>query len=356
MGFKMELKIGTGKFDITGPCINLGFMGMSNVSQVGSGLHTRLFSRAFVIEEIQTGKRIVIVCADIFSCTIAIKQAVLLKLAANEKFVVNSTPIYTDENVMISGTHTHCGPGGYSYFLTYNASIRGFNEQNFNAIVNGIYESICRASENMFLGKIKIASGDLEECGKIRSYNAYKMNPEVDENLIPDKENVDPMYKKMVLLRFEDEAGNGRGSINWFGIHTTNMGEKTKLISSDNKGYAQELFEKEFRVISAFANSCCGDISSNAGKDENGNRYGRPDGVHDIERAVEFGKKQFKKAKALYEKELEDIGHKLDYRHTNVDMSNRKIGNTENRTWPGAMGFGMTNGSQEDSKGLNLKF
>jgi len=352
----MELKIGTGKFDITGPCVDLGFMGMSNVSQVGSGLHTRLFSRAFVIEEIQTGKRIVIVCADIASCTIAIKQAVLLRLAATEKFIVNNTPIYTDENVMISGTHTHCGPGGYSYFLTYNASIRGFNEQNFNAIVNGIYESICRASENMFPGRIRIASGDLEECGKIRSYNAYKMNPEVDENLIPDKENVDPMYKKMVLLRFEDEAGNGRGSINWFGIHTTNMGEKTKLISSDNKGYAQELFEKEFGVISAFANSCCGDISPNAGKDENGNRYGRPDGVHDIERAVEFGKKQFKRAKALYENELEDIGHELDYRHTYVDMSNRKIGDTENRTWPAAMGFGMINGSQEDSSGLNLKY
>jgi len=352
----MELRIGTGKFDITGPCVDLGFMGMSNVFQVGSGLHTRLYSRAFIIEEIQTGKRIVIVCSDIASCTIAIKQAVLLRLAATEKFKVNNIPIYTDENVMISGTHTHCGPGGYSYFLTYNASIRGFNEQNFNAIVNGIYESICMASENMFPGKIKIASGDLDECGKIRSFNAYKQNPEVDVNLIPDKENVDPLYKKMVLLRFEDEAGNGKGSINWFGIHTTNMGEKTKLISSDNKGYAQELFEKEFGVISTFVNSCCGDISPNVGKDKYGNKYGWPDGLHDIERAVEFGEKQFKRAKGLYKDASEDIGHKLDYRHTYVDMSNRKIGDTGERTWPAAMGFGMINGSQEDSSGLNLEY
>ena len=351
----MELKIGTGKFDITGPCAELGFMGMSNVFQVGAGLHTRLFSRAFVIEEIQTGKRVALVCADIASCTIAIKQAVLMRLASNEKFLVNDTPIFTDQNVMISGTHTHCGPGGYSYFLTYNASIRGFNQQNFDAIVNGIYESICRASENMFPGRIKIASGDLEECGKIRSYNAYKMNPEVDADAIPDKDNVDPMHKTMVLLRFEDEAGHGRGSINWFGVHTTNMGEKTKLVSSDNKGYAQELFEKEFGVISAFANSCCGDISPNAGKDENNKKYGRPDGVHDIEKAQKFGKKQFERAKALYENASEDIGHELDYRHTFVDMSNTQIENTENRTWPAAMGFGMINGSQEDSSGLNLE-
>ena len=357
----MELRIGTGKYDITGPCVDLGFMGMSNVSQVGSGLHTRLFSRAFVIEEVKTRKRIVFVCADIASCTIAVKQAVLLRLAATEKFIVDDTPIYTDENVMISGTHTHCGPGGYSYFLTYNASIRGFNEQNFNAIVNGIYESICMASENMSPGRIKIASGDLDGCGKIRSYKAYKMNPEVNENLIPDKENVDPMYKKMILLRFEDEGGNGKGSINWFGVHTTNMGEKTKLISSDNKGYAQELFEKKFGVIAAFVNSCCGDISPNAGKDKAGNNYGRPDGVHDIKRAIEFGKKQFEKAEALYdeeseENELEDIGHELDYRHTFVDMSEVKIGDTGNRTWPAAMGFGMINGSQEDSRGLNLDY
>jgi len=352
----MDLKIGIGKYDITGPCANLGFMGMSNVFQVGSGLHTRLYSRAFVIEEIQTERKIVFVCADIASCTIAVKQAVLEKLGANEKFRVNDTPIYTDENVMISGTHTHCGPGGYSYFLAYNASIRGFNEQNFNAIVNGIYESICMASENMFHGRIKIASGDLDECGKIRSYNAYKMNSEVDENLIPDKDNVDPLYKKMVLLKFEDDVGNDRGSINWFGVHTTNMGERTELISSDNKGYAQELFEKEFGVIAAFANSCCGDISPNAGKDENGNKYGRPDGVHDIERAVKFGKKQFDRAKDLYENASEDIGYKLDCRHTYVDMSNKKIEGTENRTWPAAMGYGMVNGSQEDSSGLNLKY
>jgi neutral ceramidase len=364
----MELKIGTGKYDITGPCVKLGFMGMSNVFQEGRGLHTRLFSRAFVIQEIQSGNRIVIVCADIACCTIAIKQAVLKKLAADENFINDNSPIYKDDNVLICATHTHCGPGGYSHFLTYNASIKGFNKENFNIIVNGIYLSICRANENMFPGRIKIASGNLEECGKIRSYDAFTINKEVDEDLIPDKENVSPLHKEMVLLRFEDEAGNGRGAINWFGVHATNMGEKTKLISSDNKGYAQELFEKEFGVVSAFANSCCGDISPNAGKDENGVKYGRPDGIHDTERAAKFGRKQFDKARDLYGNTSENLGHELEYRHTWVDMSAQTLSEPEisveaqesgdqvKRTWPAAMGFGMVNGSQEDSSGLDLKF
>ena len=76
----MKLNIGVGKYDITGPCAEIGFMGMSKLGQRGRGIHTRLFSRAYVIEDLTTGKHVVLVAADMAMCFQAIHQAVIKKL------------------------------------------------------------------------------------------------------------------------------------------------------------------------------------------------------------------------------------------------------------------------------------
>ena len=76
----MKLEIGVGKFDITGPCANLGFMGMSNLCQTGRGIHTRIFSRAYVVEDLETEKSIAIVCADLGICSMAVKHGVIKML------------------------------------------------------------------------------------------------------------------------------------------------------------------------------------------------------------------------------------------------------------------------------------
>lgn len=51
--------------------------------------------------------------------------------------------MYIEDNVCISGTHTHSGPGGYWQYVLFQLSTsQGFVEQNFNVIVDGIVESI----------------------------------------------------------------------------------------------------------------------------------------------------------------------------------------------------------------------
>jgi len=123
------------------------------------------------------------------------------------------------------------------------------------------------------------------------------------------------------------------------------MGMKNRLISADNKGYAEELFETNKGIVSAFANSCCGDNSPNM-------KYGRPDGVHDFERTVEFGTKQYIKAVQLFDDAVEELTGSIDYRQTYVDMNHCLIeGEEGKRTWPAAMGLGMSKGSMEDSTG-----
>lgn len=46
--------------------------------------------------------------------------------------------MYTERNVMISGTHTHSAPGGFMLDVIFDLTTFGFVRESFDAIVNGI--------------------------------------------------------------------------------------------------------------------------------------------------------------------------------------------------------------------------
>jgi len=110
-----------------------------------------------------------------------------------------------------------------------------------------------------------------------------------------------PAYdKEMLLIKFVKNNGKEIGCLNWYAIHPTNRGNKNRLITGDNKGYASYLFEKEKGTniknketfIAAFANSNCGDISGNV-------KYGIPDLIHDFARMQEFGERRIEKLRSF---------------------------------------------------------
>lgn len=43
--------------------------------------------------------------------------------------------LYTEQNVAISGIHTHAGPGGYLQYVIYIVTSLGFVHQSFDAVV-----------------------------------------------------------------------------------------------------------------------------------------------------------------------------------------------------------------------------
>jgi neutral ceramidase len=334
-----EYKIGAGIYDVTGPAAQLGMMGMANLEQKTEGLQSRLYARTLIVSDNDSDKRVVILTADIWSCTQAVKMEVVKRLEA-----IYGNELYTLDNVLLSGTHTHSGPGGYSHYALYNITILGFDEQNFECIVNGMVESIKIAHENLAPGKIFINRGDIENCGRNRSVKAFEQNKEFKEGL--SDSNTD---KEMLLLKFVKEDGTSVGCLNWYAIHPTNRGEKNPLITGDNKGYASYLFEKQMKAestgsdnfIAAFANSNCGDVSGNEKP---------PEGIGDFKHMQGFGEKQYKRAKNLFDTANEELTGNVDYRHTHVDMSNVHIEGTDNKTYPAALGASMIAGSSEDSK------
>ena len=50
--------------------------------------------------------------------------------------------LYTEDNVAISGIHTHSGPGGYWQYMLYEVTSLGFVKQSLDVVVDGIVESI----------------------------------------------------------------------------------------------------------------------------------------------------------------------------------------------------------------------
>lgn len=338
-------EVGVGIGDITGPPAEIVMMGYADSSQSNRGLHLRLRSRAFIVKEPNSDTRLVYVGTDLGMCFQSIKTSVVNTLA--EK---GYGDLYNEKNVMINATHSHNGPGGYSHHGLYNVSTFGFIEENFNTIVNGITDSIIKAHSNLEPGYLEYNSGALTNATKNRSKVAYNLNPAEEKSKFDT--DVDTT---MHLLNFRNANGKLLGVLNWFAIHSCSMTVNNLLISSDNKGTASYLFEKEMATnygdnktfVCAFAQANCGDVSPN----HDGNPLELKD--NGLARTLENATLQYEKAKELSDSATVRVTGPLAYRHQYVNMSNETINplftdGTSRRTYPGAMGYSFAYGAEDN--------
>ncbi|XP_076944500.1 neutral ceramidase 2-like [Bidens hawaiensis] len=226
--------VGLGSYDITGPAADVNMMGYANSGQTASGIHFRLRSRAFIVAEPQ-GNRVMFVNLD------ACMASQLVTIKVIERLKARYGDLYTEKNVAISGIHTHAGPGGYLQYVVYIVTSLGFVRQSFDALVDGIEQSIIRAHENLHPGSVYVNKGEILDAGANRSPSAYLNNPAAERAKY--KFDVD---KEMSLLKFVDDQWGPVGSFNWFATHGTSMSRTNELISGDNKGTAARLMEDWF--------------------------------------------------------------------------------------------------------------
>ncbi len=337
-------RIGTGSAEVTDTAAGLPLQGMADSNQISTGVDAPLYARAFIVIDPDTGHSVAIVIADIWSGTRRVKDAVVRRLSA-----MHRSP-FGEENLLLAGTHTHSAPGGYSGMLLYDYTDGGVDDATVECIVEGCVNAIEMAVANLGPGRIYLNRGDVADCGRNRSPQAYVRNPESER----DRYGADT-DREMLLLKFVrlGEEGEERpvGALSWYAIHPTDFGQKNTLISGDNKGFASALFETEMGTdpaapetfVGAFANSNCGDVS---GSVELGHI---PDGVHDREQVRKHGRQQFEVARQLFDTATEEVTGPVDYRHTRVDFSQVTIGSGGDRTWPAALGVSFAAGSSEDS-------
>lgn len=343
-----EYRIGTGKTDVTGPPAGVQMWGFVREGQNTEGIHIRLWARAFVVAEPDGKERLALVVTDLGSIPHDMKVVVLDKLAARYG------DTYTRANTILMATHTHAGPGGY-WPASESGPLAGtFYRDHFDAIVDGIVEAIAQAHEGMQPGDIYVNQGEVENAGAQRSAAAYNNNPAAERERYGSDTD-----KQMTLLKFVTEDGVA-GILNWFAVHPTAMTYNNKLISGDQKGRAEQLFEttakgKDYAdgFIAAFANSNCGDVTANLNLDNTG------PGDDDFETTHIIAERQFQAARQLAEGAGTRLTGPLQSTAAYVDFSNLEVadnftGAGTQRTCPSAYGWSFAAGSTEDGGGHPL--
>lgn len=384
--------LGVGKADITGPVVEINFMGYADPGQLGSGLRQRLYSRAFIVGDVQKpSDRFVYLVLDTQSGDTAIRHGILEGLEA----LGSQYAMYGEQNVAVTGTHSHSGPGAWLNYLLPQITSRGFNKQSYEAIVDGCIKSITRAHESLSPGRLTIASADVMDANINRSPYAYLANP-VDERSRYEH-NVD---KTMTVLKFHrDDDDKDIGVLTWFPVHGTAMLGNNTIVTGDNKGVAATLFEQYAKdqtsaasdLVAGFSQANVGDTSPNimgayceSGVDEgqqcdfktslcggkNGPCHGRGPhwGLNDAGTASAYaiGERQYLGARSIYESNLQDEisarpltgGSLVRSLHVYTDFANRTFilpNGTSARTCPAALGYSFAAGTTDGPGAFDFK-
>ncbi|KAK5850381.1 hypothetical protein PBY51_001265 [Eleginops maclovinus] len=251
--------IGVGRADCTGPPADIPLMGYANPQQTAAGIHTRLYSRAFIIDDGR--RRVVFVTVDVGMISQRLRLEVLRALQ------LKYGNLYRQDNVVLSGTHTHSGPGGYFQYTLFMITSKGFMKDAIEPLVNGIVKSIDIAHSRVRPGRIFRSRGELEDSSLNRSPHSYLNNPEGERHRY--KWNTD---KQVLVLKFTDLDGDGIGMLSWFAVHAVSMNYTNRMVSSDNMGYASYLLEQDKNrgqlpgqggFVAGFSSSNLGDVSPN---------------------------------------------------------------------------------------------
>jgi neutral ceramidase len=351
-------------------------MGYANSSQIGTGLRQRLYSRAFIVgNPSDTSERVVYMVLDTQSGDSAIRNGILEGLQA----MGPEYSVYGKNNVAVTGTHSHAGPGAWLNYLLPQITSLGFDKQSYQAIVDGALLSIKRAHEGLSLGTLSVGSAKITDTNINRSLFAYLANPESERSRYGD--DVDKTMTLLKLTRASD--GKSLGVLNWFPVHGTSLLGNQTLVAGDNKGVAAYLFEQDAAAIedaapgfvAGFSQANVGDTTPNVlgaycedgsgtqcrlndstcgGKSQDCHGRGPFFGLNDggAKSCYEIGKRQFQGAKSIYEDSasFKSISGKVRSFHTFVDFANftftLKNGSTA-RTCPGAMGNSFAAGTSD---------
>lgn len=343
--------VGRGIGDMTGEPLGAGMNGYADTEQSSVGLHLRQRARAFVFAESPSSPRFLHVTAGIGLVFQSIQQEVLRRLAAE------FGDAYHEGNVVITATHTHVAPGGTSGHPMVDLSMGGFRPVTFEANCAGIVDAVRMAHHDLAPSMVGVTTGVLHDAGVNRSRGSFERDTPEERAHFP--EGIDPRSQSLQITR----GGQLVGVLNWFAAHATSMTASSRLVSSDNKGYAAWRWEREVAgqdylaggtpaLVTAFAQSNPGDVSPNLEL-----RPGHGPTADEWLNTRITGERQFAAARDQVGRGVRPLGGGIDVRHRWVDMSAVEVrpeftgdGRTHH-TAVAALGAAFASGSQEDGGG-----
>jgi len=285
--------------------------------------------------------------------------------------------VYGSNNIAVTGTHSHSGPGAWLNYLLPQVTSLGFDQQSYQAIVDGAVLSIKRAHESLTPGTLAFGETNVTDANINRSLYAYLANPA--EERAKYQYDVD---KTVTMLRFKRADGLNMGFLAWHAVHGTSMLGNNTHVSGDNKGVASIMFEQSVasenpNFVAAFSQANVGDTTPNvlgaycddgSGQEcrlEDSTCGGKSETCHGrgpvfqavdlgVQSCHEIGRRVFAGAKALYDSfdslSTPVTDPSVKGYHTFQDMTFFKFplsNGTVVETCPAALGYSFAGGTSD---------
>ncbi len=313
----------------------MGLLGWGRTGNVAEGVAEPLFARAMFVED-ERGARVAYVCADLCFVSVALREAVLARLASEHAGLGVGA-----HTLMLTATHTHSGPSGFSHAFFYDLAGPGFSQRVFATLVRGIVSAIALAAARAEPGRLTLATTRIpcaEPIAFNRSLAAYARNAEVRGRAITAENAVDRTLTSIIA---RDLRGRALGALSLFALHATSVHGDHRALHSDHKGLAALELEAWARArgasdafVAIFGQGAAGDVTPNHRYDaKRGVTVGRFDDDHDS--AAFVARVQAQASASLFEIDGEPIEGPVGGRVAHVDFG------------PGRIGVAMAEGTRE---------
>jgi neutral ceramidase len=302
------LRAGFGRASITTYDPELTLLGWATEHNKAQSVARPLYARALVIES-ASGRRFAYVCCDLGIISESLRHHVLARLRAHASGL-------DEHEVMLTATHTHSGPSGYSTYLLYALAGPGFSQPVHDGIVDGIVEAILAALASLTPASLFVHRRALpisEGIAFNRAVEIYNRNRDTSpRDELHRDEAVD---RDMTVLRVDHLDGRELGLVSWFGLHGTCVHSDHTVLHPDHKGEAAAQLEREQLAagnpdyVAIFAQTTAADVTPNfRWSAARGFAIGRYD--DDFESAAFVGEVQARHAKSIAA-EASTCGHAL---------------------------------------------
>lgn len=304
---------------------------------VFNGVHMPVKSRVITIKHVSSNTEFIYVLLDLAFASDNIRRGILEKLRAHR-------PNFKSASLMLTATHTHSAPGGFSDYLGYEVASPGYKPEIVEVVVQRTYEAILEAWENETAMQLNFSESTVPDSIPIaysrKALPAYNANPEITSPISPE-ENYKATDRLWQLISFEKD-GELHSLLNFFGSHPNRLG--ADIISSDTRGAASDWAEAELpkNGLALFAQNAPGDIDAEGSyrrhvSDDNHNvlhptyyhrdSTGKPHHINRHKRVIAEGKHLKEQAfRTVNNPESSfHISGKIDAELIYVDMSNQEI-------------------------------
>ena len=285
------LEAGAGKADIT-PKLGYYLGGWTRADRVAGGQHTRLHARALVLK--RGDAKVALVSIDLFMIPGGLLKQIGDRLASRG---------LSEQNILISASHTHSGPGGFANYPTLNSAAPSLqtvdNPTSFQNFFNPkpadpelyrfLYDQISKAIERADRDLAPAAAGwgssRIVGLTRNRSIEAHLANHGIIKGPGEGREEDDPGgYEHTIdpnvdVLRVDKIVRRGRKTVRlpiggWSTVanHGTVTKSSFQYYNGDHNASAMRIFELRVRragrvpakqeVVNAYGNSDEGDMSS----------------------------------------------------------------------------------------------